>query len=137
VEETLIKLGLSVYQVGGIIGLLVFFIAILIFLLMTFYARRVSSQAKELKAARDEANSIRDKMTQQLEQMLRECETTCDVKDKLIEDQRNIIEGLRSQITTYKGNEQWFRNEIRNLEDQLNEFRKTRKRPASGRRTEP
>jgi chromosome segregation ATPase len=122
VEEKLIKLGLDAYKVGGIIGLLVFLIAVLIFLLMTYYARRVKSQATEIIGARSEVDRMRDRMTKQLEDLLEDCEKKCGRKDGLVEEYRQTIENLRREVSVYKANENWFTNEISNLEQRIREM---------------
>lgn len=109
-EELLIKLGLNIYQVAGIIGVLIFFIAILIFLLLTGYARRVSSQQKEIETARVETKRAQDEAKLQLKELLDDCENKCTEKDK--------------EIQTYRNNEQWFRNELHNAENQIRELKR-------------
>jgi len=118
-EEALIKLGLNVYQVAGIIGVLVFFIALLVVLLLRFYSKRVSSQAGEIKAARDEVEKLRVEMKEDLQANLNDCENKCNEKDKLIDKMRNDMEELKRQVEIYKRNEIWMQNEIQSLEDRI------------------
>jgi polyhydroxyalkanoate synthesis regulator phasin len=110
VEELLIKLGLNIYQVAGIIGVLVFFIAILIFLLLGFYARRVKTQQTEIDGARKQAKEVQEKFEKQLKDALDDCENKCAEKDKAIQ--------------VYINNERWYRNELHNSQSLVEELRR-------------
>lgn len=116
-EKILTELGFKSYEVGGIIGLLVFIVAVLIFTIFTLYARRIKSQTNEISLARTQVEAMRAIVEKQLEQMLAECEKTCDKKDLHIERLRDRVQHLERQVEMYQRNEIWFHNEIRNLKD--------------------
>ena len=118
-EKLLFDLGLNAYEVGGIIGLLVFFICVLVFVVFSLYARRVKSQPAEIREARNEVKDIQLKMRDMMQEMLEECEKTCAQKDEL------IIE-LQRQIEVYHRNEIFLNNEIENLCERVRELEKAR-----------
>lgn len=124
-EQALIKLGLNVYQVAGIIGVLVFILALLVVSILRFYSKRVGQQAAEIR-------EIRDDLQTRMDETLDECKQTCREKDALIESHRINVEELRRQVAVHQRNEVWFKNEIENLQDRLTELEKPSELPTTG-----
>lgn len=120
-DLALANLGIKSYEAAGVIGFLVFLVAVLIFAIFSLYARRVKLQTVEIITAHSEVQAMRDKMEKQLENMLLECEKACDKKIAHIEKLREIIKDLERQLAVHQRNEIWFQNEIRNLTGNMEE----------------
>jgi chromosome segregation ATPase len=121
-EEALVKLGLSVYHVAGIIGVLLLLLSLVVVLLLRSYTHRITSQKKEIEHAMSKVEEMQDEIDRRSRQTLDDCEAKCKRKDEIIEAHVAKINELSQKVAVFERNEGWFRNEIRNLEDRVNEL---------------
>lgn len=122
--EELLKMGLSVYEAAGIIGLSIIIIAILVILLLRTQSHRIRAMQRTVIAQEEIVSKFQKQLNEKMEETLDRCEESCRKKDEIINQQQLQIEELRRKNEVHARNEVWFRNEIENLEIRIADLEK-------------
>lgn len=117
--ETLLEGALKVYEKTGALGLALFAVAVLVMLLLRYYARTIARQASEVDASHTAVRAIEEKMRKQLEELLEECKRECEEKEMQLIAKEETITRMDNKIRQLERKETELALEVAGLRNRI------------------